>query len=393
MKYVSRYIEPLLLATLKKGKSILLLGPRQTGKTTVINRLPFDLFISLIQPPVRQRYEKNIGLLIGEIEALAEQEGRPVIVVIDEVQKLPVVMDVAQDLVDRKIAIFVLTGSSARKLKRHEHINLLPGRVIPYVMDPLSYPEIDIKKYALEDLLLYGALPEVALTKKPEDKDELLRAYVSIYLEEEVRAEALVRDLPSFAKFLTLAASESGNPVNYLKLSQEIGVAHSTIKSYYQILDDCLVVERIEPYTKSSVRKKLQRSQKYIFFDLGVRKIAAEEGNLPKKETLGKLFEQFVALELLKTVRVNKANMQLYYWRDADGPEVDWVLSKEGELIPIEVKWTDSPSLKDAKHLATFIHEYDEATHGYVVCRTPRKVKLSDQVDALPWAELYNLIG
>jgi predicted AAA+ superfamily ATPase len=215
---------------------------------------------------------------------------------------------------------------------------------------------------------------------------------VTTYLEEEVRAEAIVRNLGSFARFLELAASESGRPVNFRKLSQEIGVAHTTIMAYFDILEQCLIVERIEPLMKSSTRKKLTRAQKYLFFDLGVRRVAAREGPKPARETWGFLFEQFIGLELIRLSRNQPQRPSLAYWRDPDGPEVDWVYEKEGQFTPIEVKWSDSPQPKDGQHLETFLAEYENAKEGFVVCRTPRRFKLSPRVIALPWQELSTLV-
>ena len=136
-------------------------------------------------------------------------------------------------------------------------MNLLPGRVIPLRLDPLTQNELTLQNMPLNTVLLDGSLPEISLTKEVSERESLLEAYVTIYLEEEIRAEAIVRDLWHFARFLELAASESGKIVNFSKLSQEIGVTHSTITSYYQILEDCLVIERIEPITQTKTRRKL----------------------------------------------------------------------------------------------------------------------------------------
>jgi predicted AAA+ superfamily ATPase len=392
MTYIIRKIQRQIEDLVVRGRSILLLGPRQTGKSTVLKRIKADMVISFIQPRVRLRYEITPDLLTDEIEALAEETPSP-LVVVDEVQKVPVIMDVVQDLIDRKVARFILTGSSARKLKQGQQINLLPGRVIPLTMDPLSLQEIPDKKLKLDDLLFYGSLPQVLLADSYEEKNELLDSYVLLYLEEEVRREALVRNLASFARFLELAASESGYTVNHLSLSQKIGVASSTIAEYYQILEDCLIAEKVEPYTKSKTRNRLSKSNKYLLFDLGVRRFAAREGVQVNAEHRGRLFEQFIGLELLRLIHLSKQRMQLKYWRDLNGMEVDWLLETEGKLIPIEVKLTDSPRLQDAKHLRVFLSEYEEATVAYVVCQVPRKMKLAEGIYALPWQELSEVVS
>lgn len=295
-------------------------------------------------------------------------------------------MDGVQDLIDRKIATFILTGSSARKLRRGHAANLLPGRVAAFRLDPLTYQEYF--EGSLEDRLLNGSLPSIVLTKNTDYQREELHSYVSTYLEEEIRAEAIVRNLGAFGKFLQLAAGESGRIINFSKLSQEVGVSVPTVSSYYEILEDCLIVERIEPITKSKKRKKLTRSQKYLFFDLGVRREAAREGTELPRETMAHLFEQWIGLELVRIARLRDSHARIRFWRDPSGPEVDWVVERNGVFVPVEVKWTDIPSLADAKNVEVFLREYETAKMGYVVCRATRSAKLSDRVTAIPWQEI-----
>jgi len=384
MKYIERAIDPLVRHTLDRGKSIFLFGARQTGKTTLVNRLDPQLTISFIRPDVRLRYEKSPALLQGEVEALAASPaGKLPLVVLDEVQKVPEIMDVVQDLIDRHVALFLLTGSSARKLRRHAQANLLPGRVTVLHLDPFGIKECPDEN--LDERLLDGSLPGIVGVRAPEDREQDLAAYVTTYLEEEIRAEAAVRHLGSFARFLELAAAESGGIVNLRKLASEIGVAHTTIGGYYQILEDCLIAERVEPLSASATRKKLTRSDRFLFFDLGVRRLAAREGRRIPRSQWGMLFEQFVGLELLRFFRSRQRAVKVRFWRDPDGPEVDWVLDCDGTYLPIEVKYTDSPDAGDARHLHCFLSEYPTFGQGYVVCRVPRKTKISDRVTALPW--------
>lgn len=391
MDYIKRKILKRVDAILAKGKSILLLGPRQTGKTTMLKQRQCDLYVTFIKSRERLRYELDPAILADEVTAIAEQLADKPLIIIDEVQKVPAIMDVVQDLIDDKIAQFILTGSSARKLKRGSNANLLPGRVIPLDMTPLSIDELPSSQLKLQELLIDGALPEIITTSKAQDKEELLDAYVTLYLEEEVRAEAIVRNVAHFARFLELAASESGLTVNYSKLAQSVGVAHTTITEYYQILEDCLVATRIEPLLKSKTRHRLSKSQKYLLFDLGLRRLAAKEGRrLPIKQ-MGQLFEQFVGLELVKQTQFSQEKMSIKYWCDLNGPEVDWVIESPSQLIPIEVKYTDKPSMRDAKHLKTFLDEYDEASNAYVICQTPRKMKLADNIYAISWRDIPNL--
>ncbi len=390
MKYIKRLQEAEIKKALSRGKSILLLGARQTGKTTLISQMGADMEISFLRPDIRQAYEADPGTLVREIAEWTKKKEKPPLVVLDEIQKVPAMMDAVQDLIDRHQATFILTGSSARKLRRGPHVNLLPGRVISLRLDPFTLREC--AQGDLDQNLIYGALPGVTVVDRLDDRETDLKSYVTTYLEQEVRAEAIVRNLGTFTKFLQYAASESGQLVNFRKLSQEIGTAHTTIAAYYEILEDCLIAERVEPLTKSKTRKKLIRSAKYIFFDLGVRRLAAHEGNAPSRQDLGRLFEQWVGLELIRCARLAPARSQVLFWRDADGPEVDWVIEAQGKYIPVEVKWTQAPKISDIKHLELFLSEYRESERGYLVCRIPRRQKMSSRVTAIPWQEVDELV-
>lgn len=387
MQYIERTFQKTLSYHIDNKKSVLLLGPRQTGKTTLIDQLKPDFKISLVLPRERQRYEKNPSTLYDEVKALAScMSNKKPLVVIDEVQKVPALMDVTQAILDEKLAQCLLTGSSARKLRRGAAINLLPGRVVALRLDPLMSAEIP--EVTLNELLFWGSLPPVFVEKNKNDQELLLSTYVETYLEEEVRAEALARNIGNFARFLELSATESGNILNFRSVGQELGISHTTVASYYEILEDCLIVERVEPITKSLTRKKLNKASKYLFFDMGVRRLCAREGTLPPQSHYGKLFEEWVGLELLRHMRVHQLPGKLKFWRDTEGPEVDWIVDAQGVYIPIEVKWTENPREEDAKHIKTFLSEYREAKKGFVICRTPRPLQLGKNITALPWKEL-----
>jgi predicted AAA+ superfamily ATPase len=387
MQYIERHLEPRLRGVLRRGRSVLLLGARQTGKTTLVERLQPDLLVNFIRPEIRQRYERSPELLAGEVEALAGRgrADRP-LVALDEVQRVPELVNVVQDLIDRRVARFVLTGSSARKLRRARDTNWLPGRVIALRLDPLSLGEHPPDR--LEDRLLDGSLPGLVTTPETTAREEELRSYATLYLEEEVRAEALVRNLGHFSRFLQLAALESGSIVHYRGLAQELGVAHTTVAGYFEILVDCLIAERVEPITQSRTRKKLTRSPRHIFFDLGVRRAIAEEGRRLPRDVLGRLFEQFVGLELIRAGRLAQPERSVRFFRDPDGPEVDWVVVSDDRYLPVEVKWTEAPTTADARHLHTFLAEHPAARQGLIVCRTPRRIRIAPKVLAIPWREI-----
>ncbi len=392
MKNIPRRITARLERALARGKSVLLLGPRQTGKTTLVETLAPDLLLNFLRPEVRQRYERDPRLLGAEVEALAEgARGSKPLVVLDEVQRVPELVNAVQDLIDRRLARFVLTGSSARKLRRGTSINLLPGRLMPLRLDPLSLSERIPQR--LEDVLLQGSLPGIALAADDAAREEELRAYATLYLEEEVRAEALVRNLGTFARFLQLAALESGNISHFRGIAQELGLSHTTVAGYYEVLEDCLIAERVEPLSESRTRKKLTKSPRYLFFDLGVRRMCAEEGKRLPPRVLGSLFEQFVGLELLRATRESSETRKLCFWRDPDGPEVDWIVAGEERWIPVEVKWSPAPTERDTRHLQTFLKEHAKAREGFVVCRTPRRFRIAPRITAVPWQEIPSLLN
>lgn len=389
MHYIMRLLENQIAEHLQRGKSILLLGPRQTGKSTLLSRFQPDLIINLILSEERRRYEANPSIIQGEVKSIYESKGKKPLIFLDEIQKVPNLLDEAQYLIDNQKCQFIISGSSARKLKR-ENVNLLPGRVVSLRLDPILY--LEQKNIPLKNLLLYGSLPSILLEEKNKNKEIDLESYVETYLEEEIRKEALVRNVGLFARFLEYASVESGNVINFRALATELGIYHTTISGYFEILEDCLISERIDAYTKSLTRKKLAKSSKYLLFDLGVRRVCAKEGKSISEIRFGELFQQFVGLELIRTIRAKNISANLKYWKDLDGPEIDWLVEFEHELIPIEVKWNESPPKKSAKHLITFLNEYPEAKRGYVICRTPRSYNISEGVEAIPWEDMYNKI-
>lgn len=385
MTYISRTFEPIMQRILAARKSVLLLGPRQTGKTTALRKIKTDRFINLLDVSLRLRYERDPGLLKKELERMDHP-----LVIIDEIQKIPALLDIIQDTIDQDIAQFILTGSSARKLRRKE-VNLLPGRVIHLELSPLSLVELGEKVPEIESLLLYGSMPGVIQLADLDIREMLLQTYVHSYLEEEIRAEALVRNVSAFVRFLELAASEAGNIVNVSKLSQEIGVSHVTVQAYYQILLDTLVAVRLDCFGMLKTRRQLVRAPKFLIFDLGVRRLAAREGAMLNDTAKGRLFEQFVGLELLRLTQYNAPRPQLYFWRDRNGIEVDYILKSDQGIIPIEVKWTASPTSAECRHLNFFLDEY-QVSKGYVVARIPYRFALTDRIEAIPWQELPALV-
>lgn len=383
---LTRCIKEKIESGLARGKSILLLGPRQTGKTTLIKSLPHDRYSNLMNNALRRNYEQTPESLLQEVTALAETLKRKPLIIIDEVQRCPELMNTIQLLIDDNIAQFIITGSSARKLRRCSELNLLPGRIISLNLSPLIQSELP-SSVSLIDQFNYGTLPGIVLQENAADKNQDLMSYTDVYLEEEIRAEALVRDLGPFSRFLKLSAAESGEVTNFSRLSEAVGISHVTIKEYYQILEDCMIAIRLDPFIQHSMRKRLVKSSRYIYFDLGVRRsCASESAPLPEKQ-YGSLFEQWVILQTWRWQHYFAPLLSLYFWRDSNGPEVDLIIQANADLLPVEIKWTENPNEADLRHLRLFMEEYPQAKAAVVICRVPYPRKLQDNITAIPWQE------
>lgn len=253
---------------------------------------------------------------------------------------------------------------------------------------PLPFPGEVREPFPAADLvsrLAFGDLPGI-VTQSEGDKVDLLRSYVHVHLEEEIRREALLKDWGAFLRFLKLAAHESGRLVNYAAISREAGISQPTVKAHYGLLEDIFVGVSV-PAWSGSPRKNLLSTPRFLFFDVGVRHAAA--GLRPSVETVladpGPVFEQWVGIELHKRLSY-LGEGSLHHLRSRDGAEVDFIIERAGKLTPIEVKWSEHPDRSDARHLIAFMDEHPrKAPHGYVVCRCSRPMRIDDRVTALPW--------
>lgn len=392
----------------------LVFGARQTGKSTLIesllpkNRPVVRIDLTLAQE--RSRFLVDPDELVRLCKSLPKRRA-PTYVFVDEAQSVPAIFDAVQHLYDsdRERWRFILCGSSARKLRR-SGANLLPGRSFLHSLHPLTmterppthtvpsgvspltltwtrgtkldnlFPTVD-----LETRLTYGDLPGVAIAPQS-DRADILRAYALVHLEEEMRREALVKDWAAFVRFLRMAALESGRILNYAAISNETGISQPTVKGYYQLLEDMFIGVRIHAWSKSP-RKNVLSTPKFLLFDLGVRHAAAglEVSRATVRGNPGPLFEQWVGLELWRRLRY-LGQGELYYLRTRDGAEIDFIVEHKSKIIPFEVKWTERPTLSDARHLITFLKEHPkQAKHGYVICRCPRPLALANNITALPW--------
>jgi predicted AAA+ superfamily ATPase len=401
-----------LTGRVSRNKIRLIFGARQTGKTTLLGHLLADdrtRFYNLQDADLRRRYEADPAAFRREVEALPRTFRN---VVVDEIQKAPALLEEIQGLYDAAPTRrqYFLTGSSARRL-RVRSANLLPGRSHAWHLFPVCRWETEragdleispprrilrertgARPFPVQDLrrtLRFGALPGVR-SESGATAAATLSAYVGHYLEEEVRREALVRDLGPFIVFLRLAATESGKQVNLAKLSQESGVPASTLKTYYQVLVDTFVGHWMNAYSRSA-RRRLLTTPRFYFFDVGVRNAAAEvpfDVRLLNVEG-GRLLEHWVAEDLLARAGYLGRGHRVSFFRTVSGVEVDFVWETPREDIPIEVKWTDSPRPTDARHLEKFLGEFPiRARRALLVCRCPEAQQLTKRVKAIPWQNL-----
>ena len=373
---------------LKANRSAFLFGPRGVGKTLLgrefLTRQPVSLGIDLLNLDTYRRYLAEPALFRTECERLI-QPGRVLTVLIDEVQKLPGLLDEVHYLLERHKGRvrFLLTGSSARKLKRGQ-ANLLAGRAWTLKLHPLTALEVDLD---LDRALRFGTLPAIYL--EDEAPQRTLRAYVETYLKEEILQESLVRKAEPFVRFLDVAGQQSGEPVNFSQVARDCGVSVKTTQDYFSILLDTLVAFRVDGWARS-VRKQLRQAPKYYVFDCGV--LNALRGELetslkPASFRHGKLFEHFVVCECVRLNDYFERNYKFRYWRTNSGMEVDLILSRGAYETPVtvEIKAQPDPGESDLRSLAAFAAENPKA-ELICLCRTPRAYRIGP-VDVLPWTD------
>ncbi len=356
-------------------KSHFLLGPRSTGKTTLIRtQLHEAVVLNLLRGELEQR-------LLGkpsDLEALVlAQNEKPKIIVLDEVQKIPSLLDEVHRLIEEKKWKFLLTGSSARKLKK-KNTNLLAGRAWTAHLYPLTWKELG-KKFKLDRYLRYGGLPQVYTSQYPEED---LEAYVHTYLQEEIRAEAHVRKILAFSRFLELAALSNTQLLNFTQIGSDAETPASTIREYYWLLEDTLLGSLLLPWTKSKKRKAIQTA-KFYFFDMGVTHTLAQTKALDRNSDLyGKSFEHFFYMEIKAYLDYSLKKEKMTFWRSINGQEVDFIL---GDEVGIEVKSTTKVNENHLKGIKA-LQEEKICKKFYVISQDPIALK-KGQIFILPWQQ------
>ena len=346
--------------------SFFLFGPRQVGKSTLLKTINANLTVDLLNPESQLAYNKNPNLLLQQADALPKSST----IIIDEVQKVPRLLDVIHSRMEKSPSLrFVLCGSSARKL-RHGSSNLLGGRAVYRSMHPLTMDELG-SNFRLPLVLHYGSMPKVytlLLENKTDQARDLLRAYTIAYLNEEIKAEALVRHLSGFQNFLDIAAAQFAEQINFSSVSRECQVALSTVREYYSILEDTLIGFFLFPYLKS-VRKRMSHSPKFFFFDNGVtRSILGTLRDENNSIQQGRLFEQWVIQELMRLNDYHQLDWKFNFWRTSHGAEVDLLVSRGASILyAVECKSTPHVSMSDLTGLKSFHSEYPNVP-CFLVC-------------------------
>ncbi len=357
-------------------ESFFLWGPRQTGKTTLLReRYPGCKWLDLLKSDEYVHYSARPERLRQEIEAEGLRPDKQI--VIDEVQRVPELLNEVHWLIENHRLNFALCGSSARKVRRGG-ANLLGGRAFRYVMHGLTAEELG-REFDLDRLLNHGCLPRAYESDEP---TRVLDSYVADYLEQEIAAEGLVRRLPVFARFLDAAAFSDGDNVNYTNIASDCGVSNNTVKGYFEILEDTLLGTWLPAYRRRAKRRTV-KSPKFYFADVGVVNRLARRGALiAGSEQYGKAFENWVHHELAAYISYRNVDANLTYWGLTSQTEVDFLL--DDLSIAIEAKSSGNIGNQHLRGLRSIAVEYPEIPQRVVVCRERRARVTDDGILILP---------
>jgi len=355
---------------LPPNRSAFLWGPRKTGKTYWVNRhFPDSILIDLLKSDLFADYASRPSLL------RERYQGHTGLIVIDEIQMVPDLLNEIHWLIENADVSFLMTGSSARKLRRG-HANLLAGRAWRYTMAPLTWAETE--GFDLEQVVISGLLPPHFLSPDP-IRD--LRSYVADYLKEEIAAEAVTQNIPAFAEFLRVAAISSGELLNYTNVGRETGVSAKVVRNYFQILEDTLLGFRVSPWRKAKNRRLIE-TEKFYLFDVGVANYLAR--CMPKAGTpeFGHSFEHYILMELMAYQAYRNPELDIRYWRTSTGFEVDFIL---GDMnVAIEVKGTHRIHSGHARGLMALLQEH-AVERAIIVSLEKEPKRLEPSLEVLPW--------
>ena len=370
---------------LPKSHSFFLFGPRGTGKTLLLKKryASNTLYVDLLDLENETRYQLDPESLYGEISALPQAIRT---VIIDEIQKAPKLLDVVHRKIEEGKLRFILTGSSARKLKRGG-ANLLAGRAFVFNLYPLTVLEIG-EKFKLSQALSFGTLPSVLNFKSDLERRRYLKAYAHTYLKEEVWGEQLIRKIEPFRRFLPVAAQCHGQPINFSKIARDVGVDDSTVRSYYSILEDTLIGFFLPAYAGSE-RKQLKMTPKFYLFDNGVKR--ALEGVVDYDLVGGSFeygvqFEQLIIAEITRRLAYLEQSSNFFYLATEGGAEVDLVISRGRKVTSlIEIKSGKRVVSADLRHLKSLQNKFNNVESFCLYDGTTAFVE--EGIRVLPWRE------
>ena len=374
MKNISRLLD----MKLPRKQSAFLWGARKTGKSTYLKeRFPNSVVYDFLKTDLFFEMSKNPSLLREQLLAKSEAELKEPII-LDEVQKVPQVLDEVHWLIENKGLRFVLCGSSARKLKKG-HANLLGGRAWRYELFPLVSKEI--VKFNLLRALNHGLIP-LHYLQNEEDCKKSLEAYIQDYLREEVFAEGLTRNIPAFSRFFDAFGYSHGEITNYCNIARDCGVDSKTVKEYYQILVDTLLAVRVEPFKKRQSRQIITKASKYYMFDVGVAGYLTKRHLAELKGAeFGHAFEHFLLMEIVAYRSYAGKDFTINFWRTKSGLEVDFVLG-QGE-VAIEIKGTARIGGKDMNGLEAFAQVFSPK-RSIIVCNEKER-RIHGKIEILSW--------
>lgn len=354
-----------------QGQSVFFWGPRQTGKSTLLKQLfPDALWFDLLLSDLYKRLLSNPEYLR---ETVLAQKSK--LVVIDEIQRIPILLNEVQWLIVNSGVQFILSGSSPRKIIRSGE-NLLGGRALRYELFPLTSDEID--DFDLLRALNHGPIPRHYLSEQPQ---RLIAAYIGNYLQDEIVAEAKIRNVAVFAKFLDAAAFSHAEIVNFTNIAADCGVSSPTIKEYFQILEDTLIGSFL-PAFQHKPKRRVVKSPKFYFFDIGIVNYLLKRGKIEAgTEAFGNAFESIIFQELRAHRHYSGLDYPISYWRTSSQFEVDFILGRHE--VALEVKSSNKISNKHLNGLKAFMEEY-KVKKAIVVCNEPMP-RLVENIEILPW--------
>lgn len=379
---------------LPTNNSFFLFGPRGSGKSTLLHQ-QFQhanvFWIDLLLPESEHEYSSRPSLVLERWQA---QSPRPEWVVIDEVQKVPEILNVVHKGIETHGIKFALTGSSARKL-RHGPANMLAGRAFVCTLHPFCSLELGVF-FSLEQALAWGTLPGLYKFQAADDKKRFLRAYTHTYLKEEIQQEQLVRKMPPFRRFLDVAAQSCGDIVNFSRLGREAFTDYKSVERYFEILIDTLIGYYLEPW-HTSVRKQQAGKPKFYLFDCGVTRSLQNVLDIPLQPgtySFGKLFEQFMIMECVRLNSALEKSYRFYYLRTRDSAEIDLIVERPGkDMLLVEFKSGTRVDPADLRPLRSLRPDFPQ--NRCLVLSREKQARVVDDIHILPWhqglAQIFDL--